>query len=144
MALPLALVALVVIAALIAVGFAVALLEQRIGRNALFAVQASGAAQAGVAAVVDRWDDHGLGLLAPGDSAVLTAASLAGRTAYRPTVTRLNGELYQVRVEGMRLDADGGELARRDLTLLVRRADTTVPGFSPVRPLANRAWTGLF
>jgi hypothetical protein len=144
MALPLAVVALVVIAALVGAGFAVALLEQRIGRNALYAVQASGAAQAGVAAVVHRWDDHGLGLLAPGDSAVLPVVPLAGRTVYRTTVSRLNGELFLLSVEGARVDADGGVLARRELALLVRPADSAAAGFPPVRPLANRAWTGLF
>jgi hypothetical protein len=140
MALPLALLALVVIAALVAAGFAAAHLEQRIGRNALYAVQAAGAAEAGAAVVVGEWDALGLGLLAAGDSSVLPTAPLAGRTAYAPAVTRLNGELFLVRVEGTRTDADGGLLARREVGLLVRVADSAVPGAAPVRPLGNRAW----
>jgi len=140
MALPLALLALVVIAALVAGGFAAAHLEQRIGRNTLYAVQAAGAAEAGAAAVVAEWEERGLGLLAPGDSTVLPAASLPGRAAYSPTVLRLNGELFLVRVVGIRGDADGGALARREARLVVRVADNSTPGAPPVWPLRNRAW----
>lgn len=140
MALPLALLALVVIAALVAGGFAAAHLEQRIGRNTLYAVQAAGAAEAGAAAVVGGWDGYGLGLLSPGDSAVLPTVPLPGRTAYSPTVARLNGELFLVRVAGIRRDAGGGMLARREAGLLVRMADGTTPGAPPVWPLRNRAW----
>ena len=140
MALPLALLALVVIAAIVAGGFAAALLEQRIGRNMLYAVQAAGAAEAGAAAVVGAWQGYGLGPLAPGESAVLPVASLPGRTAYWPTVVRLNGELFLVRVAGIRSDADGGELSRWEVGLLLRVADSAVPGAPPVRPLRNRPW----
>ncbi|CAN5739599.1 hypothetical protein BH24GEM1_BH24GEM1_07220 [soil metagenome] len=140
MALPLALLALVVIAALVAGGFAAALLEQRIGRNVLYAVQAEGAAQAGAVVVIGGWDDHGLGVLAPGASAALTPVQLPGRTVYSATVSRLNGELFLVRVESIRNDAAGEMLARRELGLFVRTADTAVPGSPPVRPLANRSW----
>jgi hypothetical protein len=140
MALPLALLALVVIAALVAGGFTAAHLEQRIGRNTLYAVQAAGAAEAGAAAVVGDWEGHGLGLLAPGDSAVLPAVQLPGRTVYSPTVVRLNGELFLVRVAGIRSDADGGALAQREVGLLVRAADSNAPEAPPVWPLRNRAW----
>jgi hypothetical protein len=140
MALPLALLALVVIAAIVAGGFVAALLEQRIGRNMLYAVQAAGAAEAGAAAVVGGWEGYGLDLLAPGDSAVLPAATLPGRTTYSPTVVRLNGELFLVGVAGSRSDADGGALARREVGLLVRLADSVVPGAPSVRPLRNRPW----
>jgi hypothetical protein len=140
MALPLALLALVVIAALVAGGFASAHLEQRIGRNTLYAVQAAGAAEGGAAAVVAEWERHGLGLLAPGDSAVLPAVPLPGGTAYSPAVVRLNGELFLVRVAGIRHDAAGGALARREVGLLVRAADSAIPGAPPVWLLRNRAW----
>jgi len=140
MALPLALLALVVIAALVAGGFAAAVLEQRIGRNTLYAAQAAGAAEAGAVAVVGEWEGHGLGFLAPGDSAMLPAAALPGRTVYSPTVTRLNQELFLVRVAAVRSDADGGALARREVELLVRVADSAIAGGPPVWPLRNRAW----
>jgi hypothetical protein len=139
-ALPLALLALVVIAALVAGGFTAAHLEQRIGRNTLYAVQAAGAAEAGAAAVVGGWEGLGLGFLAPGDSAVLPGAALPGPTAYSPTVVRLNGQLFLVRVAGLRGDADGGALARRQVELLVRVADSAIPGAPPVWPHPYRAW----
>jgi hypothetical protein len=139
-ALPLALLALVVIGALVAGGFTAALLEQRIGRNLMYAAQAQGAAQAGVAAVLAEWADHGLGLLAAGDSAVLPPVQLAVRAAYSPTVRRLNGELFLVRVEGIRRAAGGQTLARRELGLIVRNADSAMAGSPSVVPLANRAW----
>jgi len=139
MALPLALLALVVIAALVAGGFAAALLEQRIGRSALYVVQAAGAAEAGVAAVVGAWNDHGLGPLAPGDSAGLPTVRLPGRAAYSPTVSRLNSELFLLRVAGVRNDAGGGVLARREVGLLVR-AGSGVPGGLAVQPLRDRPW----
>jgi hypothetical protein len=140
MALPLALLALVVIAALVAGGFTAAYLEQRIGRNALYVVQAAGAAEAGAAAVVGGWEDFGLGSLAPGDSAVLPAAALPGPTAYSPTVVRLNGQLFLVRVAGIRGDAAGGALAMREVGLLLRVADSATPGAPPVWPHRNRPW----
>jgi hypothetical protein len=78
--------------------------------------------------------------LPPGDSAVLPAAPLPGRASYSPTVVRLNGELFLVRVAAIRSDADGGPLARREVRLLVRVADSALPGAPPVWPLRNRAW----
>jgi hypothetical protein len=140
MALPLALLALVVIAAIVAAGFAAALLEQRIGRNMLHAVQAAGAAESGAVAVVGEWEGLGLGLLAPGDSAVLPTIPLPGGAAYSPTVIRLNGELFLVRVAGVRPAAAGGAPAWREVGLLVRVADSAVPGAPPVWPIRNRAW----
>ncbi|MBA3318499.1 MAG: hypothetical protein H0T50_10470 [Gemmatimonadales bacterium] len=144
MALPLALLALVVIGALVAGGFAAALLEQRMGRNLLYAVQAAGAAEAGAADVVGRWEAEGLGLLAPGERRVLATAPYPGRASYTPTVARLNTELYLLRVAGARTDADGVALARRDVGLLLRVADSVKPEAPPVRPLANRSWIGAF
>ena len=144
MALPLALLAMVVIAALVAGGFAAALLEQRIGRNVLHAVQAQGASEAGAAAVIGSWNDHGLGLLAAGDSAVLPPVQLPGRATYAPTVSRLNGELFLLRVEGVRAGGEGTELARREVGLLVRVSDSASAGSPPVILLANRSWTGAF
>lgn len=139
-ALPLALISLVLIAGLVAAGFTVALLEQRLGRNAMYGVQAAAAADAGIAAVVGGWPGAGLVLLAPGDSAVLPAGALPGRTRYVPAVVRLNGQLFLLRVEGTRSDAGGGVLARREVGLLLRIADSAVGGPAGVRPLRDRPW----
>lgn len=143
MALPLALLALVVIAGLVAAAFASAFLEQRTGRNALYAVQAAGAAEAGAAEVVGGWETHNLSALAPGQSAVLPTVRLPGASAYTPTVSRLDGALFLVRVEGVRTDAAGTPLARRELVVVLRPADSVVAGYPPVGPLPHRAWVPM-
>jgi hypothetical protein len=143
LALPLALLALVVIGAVVAAAFTLALLEQRTGQNTLFAVQAAGAAEAGAAAVVGEWAAHGLGALLPGDSAVLPVVQLPAGTVYQATAHRRNAELFELRIAGIRIDADGGTLARHELGLILRRVDSAGPGEPPVRLLANRAWNWL-
>ena len=140
MVLPLALFALVVIGALVAGGLAFALLEQRTGQNTLYAVQAAGAAEVGAVAVVGQWDGLGLDALPPGGQAALPPAALAGGTSYHVTVHRLNPELFELRVAGTRSDAGGRLLARRELGLMLRRADSVAPGGPTVVPLADRAW----
>ena len=141
MALPLALFALILIGGLMAVGFAVAQLEQRVGRNTLYAVQAGAAAEIGALSVVADWDGHGLAALAPGEGRTLPSVELPGRTSYEATVRRLNDALFAIAVVGTRHDAEGGILAQRDVRLTLRRADRAVAGALPVVPLANRAWT---
>jgi hypothetical protein len=138
MALPLAVMALVAIAALVACGFAGAVLEQRIGRSAAYAVQAAAAADAGAALVIGGWSTHGLDLLVAGDSAVLPRVPLPAGASYQATVRRLNGELFLIRAEGVRSDAAGGTLARREVGIVVRPADSAAAG--AVTPLAHRAW----
>jgi hypothetical protein len=143
MVLPLALLALVVIAALVAGVFASAYVEQRVGRNTLYAVQAAGAAEAGAAAVIGAWEAHGLSLLAPGESAVLPTEALPGSSAYTPSVRRLNDQLFLLEVEGIRADADARPLARRRLGVVLRSADSVAPGLPVVRPMAQRAWISM-
>lgn len=140
MALPLAVLALVIVAALVAVSLAGSLVEQRVGRNGLYAVQAAGAADAGVAEVVGGWEAHGLGGMAVGETTALPAVRLPGRTEYASLVTRLNAELFRIRVQANRTDADGEGLAAREAGLIVRVADS---GSASVRPLSNRAWFGM-
>ena len=144
MVLPLTLFTLVVLGALVACGFALALLEQRAGRNVLYAVQAAGAAESGAAATLGRWDALGLGSLPVGASTALPGAALPGPAVYAPSVTRLNAELYLIRVGGTRLDAGGGLLARRVLSAVVKAPDSVPPGSSPVVPLTHRAWDWPF
>jgi hypothetical protein len=140
MVLPLALLALVVIAALVAGAFASAYLEQRVGRNSLYAVQAAGAAEAGAVAVVGAWEAYGLSDLAPGASTVLPTEILPGASAYTPSVRRLNDQLFLLEVEGVRTDADARPLARRRLGVVLRSPDSAAAGVPAVRPLAHRAW----
>ncbi len=143
MALPLSMFVLVVIGAIVTGNLAVALLEQRTGRNILYAVQAAGAAEAGVTGVVAVWDSYGLDGLVPGDSAVLPAVQLSGGTTYQARVHRLNTELFQLRAMGIRSDAGGAVLARRQLGLILRRGDSAVAGAPTVVPLAHRAWSWM-
>lgn len=143
MVLPLALLALVVIAALVASAFASAYVEQRAGRNGLYAVQAAGAAEAGAAAVIGTWETHGLSLLGPGESTVLPGEALPGSTAYTASVRRLNDQLFLLEVEGIRADAGAGPLARRRLGVVLRSADSAAPGGPVVTPLAQRAWSSM-
>lgn len=140
MVLPLSLFALVVISAIVAGSLALALLEQRTGRNTLYAVQAAGAAEAGAVAVMGGWAGYGLDALLPGDSTVMAPVQLPSGSSYRASVHRLNPELFEVRLAGLRVDADGGLLARRELGLILRRADSAPAGIPPVTPLAMRAW----
>lgn len=138
MALPLAVLALVIMAALVAVVLAGALVEQRVGRNGLHAVQAAGAAAAGVSQVVGGWEGYGLGTLVPGESVALPRVTAPGRTEYVPIVTRLNGELFRIRVGATRTDADGEVLASREGNLIVRLGDSGAA--APVQPIAGRPW----
>jgi hypothetical protein len=143
MVLPLTLLALVVIAALVACAFASAYLEQRIGRNTLYAAQAAGAAETGVATVVGAWEAHGLNLLGPGESAVLPTELLPGSSAYTPSVSRLNDQLFLLEVDGIRTDADARPLARRRLGVVLRGVDSAMGRSAGVRPLAHRAWISV-
>ena len=138
MALPLAVIALVIVAALVAAGLAGALVEQRVGRNGLYAAQAAGAAASGVGQVVAGWEGYGLGGMALGDSIALPTVFLPGRTEYAPVVTRLNGELFRIRVAATRTDADGEVLASREGDLVVRLGDSGAA--APVQPIAGRPW----
>jgi hypothetical protein len=141
--LPLAILALVVIAALVACAFASAFLEQRLGRNTLYAVQAAGAAEAGAATVVAAWEAHGLSLLGPGESTVLPTEILPGSSAYTASVSRLNDQLFLLEVEGIRTDAEARSLARRRLGVVLRSVDSVAGGGLGVRPLAHRAWISM-
>jgi hypothetical protein len=143
-ALAAALLALIVIGALVGGAVLAAQLEHRMGRNTLYAVQAAAAAEAGVSEVLASWEALGLGALVPGESVSLPAVSRPSRTAFAPTVRRLNGELFLVRVVGSRSDAAGAALAERTVGMLARTAETPGPGSPPVAPLASRSWLAGF
>lgn len=120
MALALAIFALVVVGALVAGAFLAGHLEQRTGRGTLYAAQAADAAEAGAAETLASWDAPTLNALAPGATAAFLPVPLGGRTAYRPTVTRLNGQLFLIQSLGTRANAEGGTLARRTVGIVAR------------------------
>lgn len=120
MALALAIFALVVVGALVAAAFVAGHLEQRTGRGTLYAAQAADAAEAGAAQTLADWDALGLNALAPGATIALPQVALAGRSVYKPTVSRLNDQLFLVRSLGSRGNAGGGTLARRTIAIVAR------------------------
>jgi hypothetical protein len=120
MALALAIFALVVVGALVAGAFLAGSLEQRSGRGTLYSAQAADAAEAGAAETLAAWDARTLNALAPGDNAAFPPVPLGGRTSYRPTVTRLNGQLFLIQSLGTRVNAEGGILARRTVGIVAR------------------------
>jgi hypothetical protein len=122
MALALAIFALVVVGALVAGAFLAGHLEQRTGRSTLYVEQAADAAEAGAAMTIAEWDAATLNPLAPGGVASLPAVTLAGKVSYRPTVTRLNDQLFFVKSLGTRASAGGGTLARRTVAVVARLA----------------------
>jgi hypothetical protein len=132
-ALPAALLALVVIEALVATAFVIGLHEQRLGRSAVAYRQALAAAEEGAYQRVVAWSPT-LDSLSPGDSAAFEGTSLAGPGRYRGTTRRLGGRLFLVRAEGSR-DGFG---ARAEVALLVIRDSTGA------RPLRERSWLRVF
>jgi hypothetical protein len=127
MALAVAIFALVVVAALVAMAFYAGRLEQRAGRNTMYAAQASDAAEAGAAVILGNWDQYALNNLAVG--ATVTEDSVraggAGRSWYRQSVRRLNNELFLVQSLGSRTDAAGQVLAQRSVGTLARLSYVT-------------------
>ena len=107
MALAIAIFALVVVGALVAGAFLAGHLEQRTGRSTLYAQQAADAAEAGAAETLASWDALDLNALAPGTTTAFPPVSLAGRSAYRSTVSRLNGQIFLVQSLGTRVNAGG-------------------------------------
>jgi hypothetical protein len=122
MALVLAIFALVVVGALVAGAFLAGNVEQRTGRSTLYAQQAADAAEAGAVETLASWDALNLNFLAPGTVAAYPQVPLAGRSAYRPTVSRLNGQIFLVQSLGTRANAAGGPLARRTVGIVARLA----------------------
>jgi hypothetical protein len=119
MALAVAIFALVVIGGLVAGTFFTGQLEQRTGRNTMYAAEAAQAAEAGSPLVLSDWDQFNLNNLPVGDSLVLSTSSLGTRISYRPTVTRLNSDLFLIRTLGTRTGG-GSVLAQRSVGSLVR------------------------
>jgi hypothetical protein len=122
MALALAIFALVVVGALVAGAFLAGHLEQRTGRSTLYAEQAADAAEAGAAVTIAEWDAATLNALPPASTASFPAVPMPGRSSYRPTVTRLNDQLFLVKSLGARANASGGTLARRTVAVVARLA----------------------
>jgi hypothetical protein len=132
MALAVAIFALVVIGALVAGAFYAGHQEQRTGRSTMYVSAAATAAEAGTAEVMADWDQFNLNGILVGDSLVLPTTTLAGRTAYTPTVKRLNDDLFLVRSLGTRTDAGGDVLAQRSVGTIARLSYVTATASAAV------------
>jgi len=122
MALAVAIFALVVIGALVAGAFYAGTLEQRTGRNTLYAAEAAQAAEAGPTATMANWDQYDLNNMAVGGSTSLGSTYMTGRTdmKYTTNVTRLNPQLFLISSLGARVDAAGNNLAQRTVATMAR------------------------
>jgi hypothetical protein len=123
-ALAVAIFALVVVGALVAGAFFAGNLEQRTGRNAVYASEAADAAESGISTVFANWDPA-LNGIAVGDSLAESATSLGARIAVTPKVFRLNNELFLVRSLGRRTDGSGRVLAQRTVATVGRLVTVT-------------------
>jgi hypothetical protein len=127
MALAVAIFALVVVGALVAGAFYAANLEQRTGRNSIYASQAADVAEAGAAAVLNDWDAFSLNTLAVGDSSypALSFTSLGAHLAVTPKVKRLNSDLFLITTLAKRTDQSNNVLAQRSVATVARLSYAT-------------------
>jgi hypothetical protein len=139
MALASALLALLVLSLLVTTAFLTGYVEQRVARGSAHASHALEAAEAGLAMVAGEWEMLPQpGTLAVGDSVLLPPVSLSRWASCSPMVRRLTEQLYLIRSEGVRLDADGRVLARRAVALLGRSDGVTLV------PLRHRSWLHVY
>jgi len=122
MALAAAIFALVVIGALVAGAFYASTLEQRTGRNSMYAAEAAQAAETGPMAVMANWDQYALNNMGNGSTVSLGTTNMNNRTDAKYTVsaTRLNDQLFLITSLGSRVDKSGAELARSSVATLAR------------------------
>lgn len=127
-ALAVAVFALVIIGALVAGTFFAGRLEQRGGRNSVYAAQAFEAAEAGIVAPIAPWNPA-WNSMAVRDSIQLGTTQLGASASlvYQPTIVRVSDNNFLIRAEGRRVGADGEILAQRTLATLAKLWTTNVP-----------------
>lgn len=146
-ALALALFVLAVIGALVSGTFFAGRLEQQSGQNALFAVQAGEVAEGALSDAIATLAPGTLeGLPVGGAPLDIGTLTLAGGVSASRQLTRLTGNLFLIRVRGVRHGAAGTPLAVRSLGLLVRlsAAADSAAASERVAPLGQRAWVQLY
>jgi hypothetical protein len=144
LALPLALLVLIVVAALVAGSFSVARLEQQSGRNTLFATQAREAAEGGLHQALGTLDPAALEVMTVGGAAVsLPALTLEG-AIITSDVRRLTGTLFLIRAHADRQTPDADVLATSSLGALFRILPAGDDSGS-IRPqMIERGWFSLY
>jgi hypothetical protein len=142
-----ALVALGVIGALVGGIFFAARLEQQSGQNALYAVQAGEAAEAGLSEAVATLDPAALQSLPVGGTGLdLGTLTLPGGASASRQARRLTQHLFLIRARGIREGAAGDVLAARSVGLLVRLRATPEGGGAPegIARLGERGWVQIY
>lgn len=120
-ALFLTLVALAILSVLAVAGFFLARLDLASGRNLREGVRALAQAESGVSGAIKMWNSAAFDSLAPGSDTVLSEPPLPG-WSNRRTVTHLNGDLFLLRSEALRVHSTGDTLARREVAAFLRVA----------------------
>jgi hypothetical protein len=148
-ALPTAIVALVIIGALIGANFLTGRLEHQSGRNIMFAAQAREVAEAGIADGLAGADPARLETLALGDSPLdLGPLALSSGLVATRTISRLTSSLFLLRSIGVRVGPAGDPLATRSIGLIVRVLpvvpDSVGAPQTRLVPIAERAWVQLY
>ena len=146
-ALAIAVFTLAIIGALVGGTFFVGRLEQQSGRNAIFALQASEGAEAGLSDAIATVTAETLEGLSVGGAAFdIGTQALAGGVSVSRHATRLTSSLFLIRAHGVRHNVVGGALAERSLGLLVRLARLAEGGADSARVtrLAERGWVPLY
>jgi len=111
--------AMVVIGGLVGATFYVGHLEQRSGRNTMYAIQSFEASEAGLTSVLTTWNGS-YNSLAVGNTMTLPTVNLSGMVSFTPALTRLNSNLFLVKSTGRRTDAGGNIMAERTVGSLTR------------------------
>ena len=137
--------ALAVMGGLLAGIFGVALLEQQSGQNLLYLSQAAEAAEAHLWEAVAETPDSVLISLLPGGPPLTLAPSSAipGATGVIQ-VHRLADNLFLIRSQAFRLNADGNPLASRVVGLLAQRGADTLASPHSLQPIDQRPWLQLY
>jgi hypothetical protein len=134
-ALPIALFALVIIAALLAGSFYMGRMEQHHGDNTVARAQASEAAEAGLAATVAAWNTGAYNAMANASEITLSTVTVGGTNTYTPTLRRINQATFLVRSEGRHLSRTGAVITRQQLGRLVR---LTIPAIDMTAAITTR------
>jgi Tfp pilus assembly protein PilX len=135
MSLALALIAIIVIGALVTGTFFAGRMEMVAGRNTVYTMQASEAAEAGLAAAFSPWNRDwndkavymvGSPVIQPAIAITLPNGTPAPtKVQYRTTVNRLQGGTYLISSVGQKLDLNNNVLATR---MLAKIAKLIAPG----------------
>jgi len=144
MALALALFALVIIGGIVGGNFFAGVLEQQTGRNTLYVIQATEAAEAELRqALVSIPATALLSLMVGGASALEPVSPYPGLRVERQ-IMRLNDGLFLIRSRGIRHNAEGTPLASSAVGLLVQVLADSLADTASVLPLSERAWVQLY